>query len=107
MNRTPRNFGQSFSAAAVVGVAAVTEAVIIVVIVVVGVGVITAKGLLLKFPMGHDVMHIFIVTPDDIVSFMVLSQIVLFLISHVSCIKINKIATITKVEITCRKNKRL
>ena len=66
MNRTPRNFGQSFSAAAVVGGAAVTEVVIIVVIVVVGVGVIIASGgMLLKFP-GHDVMHISIVTFNGI-----------------------------------------
>lgn len=61
MNRTPRNFGQSFSAAAVVGVAAVTEVVIIVVIVVVGVGLITAEGRLVKFARGHDIMHISIV----------------------------------------------
>lgn len=66
MNRTPRNFGQSFSAAAVVGVPVVTEVVIIVVIVVVGVGLIMASGgMLLKFP-EHDVMHIYIVTFNGI-----------------------------------------
>ena len=62
MNRTPRNFGQSFSAASfVVGVAEVTED-IIVVIVALGVGLIVASGgMLLKFVRGHDIMHISIV----------------------------------------------
>lgn len=66
MNRTPRNFGQSFSAASfVAGVVKVTEAVIIVVIIV-GVGVtIMSKGLLLEFP-GHSVLHMSIVKLDDI-----------------------------------------
>ena len=63
MNRTPRNVGQSFSAASVGVVAVVvagvvvTEAVIIVVIVMVGVGFI-AKGLLVPFPVVHSVLHI-------------------------------------------------
>lgn len=71
MNRTPRNFGQSFSAASfVVGVVEVTEADIIVVIIVgVGVIIIMSKGLLLEFP-GHSVMHISIVMLNDIASFM-------------------------------------
>lgn len=66
MNRTPRNFGQSFSAASfVAGVVKVTEAVIIVVIIV-GVGVtIMSKGLLLEFP-GHSVLHMSIVMLNDI-----------------------------------------
>lgn len=70
MNRTPRNFGQSFSAASfVVGVVEVTEADIIVVIIV-GVGVtIMSKGLLLEFP-GHSVLHMSIVKLNDIASFM-------------------------------------
>lgn len=66
MNRTPRNFGQSFSAASfVAGVVKVTEAVIMVVIIV-GVGVtIMSKGLLLEFP-GHSVLHMSIVMLNDI-----------------------------------------
>ena len=64
INRTPRNFGQRCSAAfvvvVVVGIAVVTEAVIVA-IMVVGVGVIMAKGLLLKFARGHDIMHVSIV----------------------------------------------
>ena len=58
MNRTPRNFGQSFSTASfVVGVVEVTEADIILVIVV-GVGLIMAEGRLVKFARGHSIMHI-------------------------------------------------
>lgn len=72
MNRTPRNFGQSFSAAAVIGFSVVTEVVIIVVIVVVGVGdiIIMCKGLLLEFATGHSIMHISIVMLNDIASVM-------------------------------------
>ena len=63
MNRTPRNFGQSFSAASfVVGVSEMTEDIIIVVIVEEGVGLIMASGgMLLKFARGHCIMHISIV----------------------------------------------
>lgn len=64
INRTPRNFGQRCSAAAVVGggIAVVTEAVIVAIMIVgVGVGVIMVKGLLLKFVWEHDIMHVFIV----------------------------------------------
>ena len=71
MNRTLRNFGQSFSAASfVVGVGEVIEA-IIVVIVAVGVGVImAAEGMLLKFPRGHCIMHMSIVTFNGIAASM-------------------------------------
>lgn len=58
MNRTPKDVGQSFSAAAVVVVAVVeTEEVIIVVIVMVDVGLM-GIGLLVPFPIGHIVLHI-------------------------------------------------
>ena len=62
MNRRPRNFGQSFSAAAVVVFSVVLEAVDTFVIVVMGVVVIMSKGLLVEFD-THVVMHIVIVTP--------------------------------------------
>ena len=97
MNRTPRNVGQSFSAAAVVVVAVVViEAVIIVAIVMVDVGFM-GIGLLVPFPIVHIVLHIVTVWLLFVARVSASVQIVLFRSSHASCVKINRNSTVPKV----------
>ena len=100
MNRTPRNVGQSFSAASVgvvavvVAVVVVTEAVIV--IVMVGVGFM-AKGLLVPFPVLHSVSHIESISLLLVARATAAVQIVVFRCPHVSCVKINRNSTVPKV----------